>query len=175
MLGLAEDRLINTHTSQSKVRILGVDPGSLKTGFGVIDYYRGKYSYVTSGIIRIAALPLPERLAVISRGISQIIKDHAPQVAAVEDVFFARDPRAALKLGQARGAAITAAVISDIAVSEYAPRLIKQSVVGTGSANKDQVQFMVKKMLSLNGELKEDAADALAVAICHANHIGRPV
>jgi crossover junction endodeoxyribonuclease RuvC len=175
LLGLAEDRLINTHTSQSKVRILGVDPGSLKTGFGVIDYYRGKYSYVTSGIIRIAALPLPERLAVISRGISQIIKDHAPHVAAVEDVFFARDPRAALKLGQARGAAITAAVISDLPVSEYAPRLVKQSVVGTGSANKDQVQFMVKKMLSLNGELKEDAADALAVAICHANHIGRPV
>jgi len=172
---LAEDRRINTHTSQSSVRILGVDPGSLKTGFGVIDYHRGKYSYVTSGIIRIAALPLPERLAVISRGISQIIKDHAPQVAAVEDVFFARDPRAALKLGQARGAAITAAVIADLTVSEYAPRLIKQSIVGTGSANKDQVQFMVKKMLSLNGELKEDAADALAVAICHANHIGRPV
>lgn len=174
MPGLAEDTVINTLTRHSKIRILGVDPGSLKTGFGVIDFQGGKYSYVTSGIIRIAALPLPERLAVISRGISQIIEDHAPLVVAVEDIFFARDPRAALKLGQARGAAITAAVIRDLTVKEYAPRLVKQSLVGTGAADKSQVQFMVKKLLCLNGELKEDAADALAVAICHANHIGRP-
>jgi crossover junction endodeoxyribonuclease RuvC len=174
-MGIIGDAAINNQTSQNKTRILGIDPGSLKTGFGVIDYQLGKYSYVTSGIIRIASRPLPERLAVISEGISQIVEEYAPQVAAVEDVFFARDPRAALKLGQARGAAITASVIKGLGVSEYAPRLVKQSIVGTGAASKDQVQFMVKKMLSLNGELKEDAADALAVAICHANHLGNPV
>jgi crossover junction endodeoxyribonuclease RuvC len=170
--GIVEDIAINTHTRQNKIRILGIDPGSLKTGFGVIDVQSGKYRYVTSGIIRIASRPLPERLAIISTGIQQIVEEYGPQVAAVEDVFFARDPRAALKLGQARGAAITASVIHGLSVNEYAPRLVKQSVVGTGAASKDQVQFMVKKMLNLNGELKEDAADALAVAICHANHLG---
>lgn len=144
----------------------------MKTGFGVIDYSAGRYNYVASGIIRITVKPLPERLAVISRGITDIIDQYQPDLFAVEDVFFARDPRAALKLGQARGAAITTAVLRDISVGEYAPRLVKQSVVGNGNAGKDQVQFMVKKLLSLDGELKEDAADALAVAICHANHLG---
>lgn len=162
--------LISTQTIQ---RILGVDPGSLKTGFGVIDFSAGKFSYVASGIIRINAKPLPERLSIISRGITEIIDQHQPDLFAVEDVFFARDPRAALKLGQARGAAITTAVLREIPVGEYAPRLVKQTVVGNGNADKDQVQFMVKKMLSLDGELKEDAADALAVAICHANHLSR--
>ena len=86
-------------------------------------------------------------------------------------MFFARNPRAALKLGQARGAAITVAVLNDLTVGEYAPRLVKKTIVGTGAAHKDQVQFMVKKMLSIEGELQEDAADALAVAICHAHHL----
>lgn len=147
-----------------------MDPGSLKTGFGIVDCHGSRFSYVTSGIIRIAAKPLPERLAIISRGLTEIIEQYKPTHFSIEDVFFARDPRAALKLGQARGAAITTAVLHDLPVGEYAPRLIKKTVVGTGAADKDQVQFMVKKMLGLQGELKEDAADALAIAICHAHH-----
>ena len=136
----------------------------------MIDFCGGKFSYVASGIIKIAAKPLPERLSIISKGLTEIIEQHQPDQFAIEDVFFARDPRAALKLGQARGAAITTAVLHDLPVSEYAPRLVKQSVVGTGRAGKEQVQFMVKKILSLQGELREDAADALGVAICHVNH-----
>ena len=116
---------------------------------------------------------MPERLWIISSGLIEIIEQYQPTLFAIEDVFFARDPRAALKLGQARGAAITVAVLNNLEVGEYAPRLVKQTVVGTGGANKEQVQFMVKKMLSLEGELKEDAADALAVAICHAHHLGQ--
>ncbi len=153
------------------VRILGIDPGSLKTGFGIIDYQSGQSSYVTSGIIRIAAGPLPERLVTIASGLAEVIDTHAPALVAVEDVFLARDPRAVLKLGQARGAAITTAVTRNLPVGEYAPRLVKQSIVGNGNASKEQVQFMVKKLLSLQGTLQDDAADALAVAICHANHV----
>jgi len=128
-------------------------------------------SYVTSGIIRIAAKPLPERLMVITNSLTEIIEQYKPTHFSIEDVFFARDPRAALKLGQARGAAITTAVIHNLPVGEYAPRLIKKTIVGTGAADKDQVQFMVKKMLGLQGELKEDAADALAIAMCHAQFV----
>lgn len=157
--------------NQEPRRILGIDPGSLKTGFGVVDQKGSSFNYVTSGIIRIAAKPLPERLSIIASGLIEIIEQYKPDLFAIEDVFFAKDPRAALKLGQARGAAITVAVLNNLEVGEYAPRLVKQTVVGTGSADKDQVQFMVKKMLSLDGELKEDAADALAVAICHAHHV----
>lgn len=161
--------LVIAQQQQAK-RILGIDPGSLKTGFGLVDCHGSQFRYVTSGIIRIAAKPLPERLSIIASGLGELIEQYKPDMFAVEDVFFAKDPRAALKLGQARGAAITMAVLNNLSVGEYAPRLVKQTIVGTGAANKDQVQFMVKKMLSLDGELKEDAADALAVALCHAQH-----
>lgn len=154
------------------MRILGLDPGSLKTGFGLLDTSGQAFSYVASGIIRISSSKtLPERLAVIAEGVAELIETYQPDVCAIEDVFFARNPKSALKLGQARGAAITMAVTQKISVHEYAPRLVKQAVTGTGAATKEQVGYMVKTILKIDGDLKEDAADALAVAICHA-HLG---
>lgn len=148
--------------------ILGIDPGSQKTGFGVINAVGAKTAYVTSGIIRLPQGPLPERLKIIFDSISTIIEQHGPVAMAVEDIFFARDPRAALKLGQARGAAIVAGVNAGLSVAEYAARTVKQSVVGNGAASKEQVQFMVSRLLNLSSSPAEDAADALAVALCHA-------
>ncbi|MCB1669414.1 MAG: crossover junction endodeoxyribonuclease RuvC [Porticoccaceae bacterium] len=148
--------------------ILGIDPGSRKTGFGLIEAEGSQPRYITSGIIRLPNKALPERLHVIFESISQIIAEYCPDEMAIEDVFFARDPRAALKLGQARGAAIVAGVAAGLAVSEYAARAVKQSVVGSGAANKEQVQHMVKQLLKLPGTPAEDAADGLAIALCHA-------
>ncbi len=148
-------------------RILGIDPGSRTTGFGVIEIAQGKSSYVTSGCIRAGNGALPERLKVIFSGISEIIEEFQPQQLAIEQVFVRINVDSALKLGQARGAAICAAVMHDLAVAEYAPTQIKQAVVGKGHAKKEQVQFMVRAMLSLPGLPQEDAADALACALCH--------
>ncbi|MGD8174529.1 crossover junction endodeoxyribonuclease RuvC [Marinimicrobium sp. ARAG 43.8] len=150
-------------------RILGIDPGSRKTGFGVIERLGGEVAYVTSGVIRVPEGELPERLKIIFDGITQIAQQYQPDVVAVEQIFMARNASSALKLGQARGAAITAAVVQDLAVYEYEARKVKQSVVGTGAADKIQVQHMVKALLRLPGTPQEDAADALAVALCHAN------
>lgn len=148
--------------------IIGIDPGSQKTGFGVIDVVGAKTGYVTSGIIRLPEGPLPERLKIIFDSVSSIIAEYGPVTMAVEDIFFARDPRAALKLGQARGAAIVAGVNAGLSVAEYAARTVKQSVVGNGAASKEQVQYMVTRLLKLASAPAEDAADALAVALCHA-------
>lgn len=151
--------------------ILGIDPGSRKTGFGIINAMGSagsKIEYVTSGIIRLPTGGLPERLKIIFDSLSEIIQQHHPDEMAIEDIFFARDPRAALKLGQARGAAIVAGVTAGLPVAEYAARSVKQSVVGTGGADKVQVQHMVKHLLKLPSAPAEDAADALAVALCHA-------
>lgn len=150
-------------------RILGIDPGSRKTGFGVIERIGGKVAYITSGVIRVPEGSLPERLKVIFDAITQIVQQQSPDVVAVEQIFMAKNASSALKLGQARGAAITAAVVQDLPVYEYEARKVKQSVVGTGAADKAQVQHMVKALLRLPGTPQEDAADALAVALCHAN------
>ncbi|MBV1931485.1 MAG: crossover junction endodeoxyribonuclease RuvC [Porticoccaceae bacterium] len=154
-------------------RILGIDPGSRKTGFGIIDAKGAVTSYVTSGIIRLSEGELPARLKVIFDSVGELIEQHQPELMAVEEVFFARDPRAALRLGQARGAAIVAGVDADLPVAEYSARTVKQAVVGTGSATKEQVQHMVMRLLSLSAAPAEDAADALAVAICHAHSLTR--
>lgn len=151
------------------IRIIGIDPGSRRTGYGIIDMSGATMSYVTSGIIRMPEGSLPERLQLIFDGLSQLIEEYKPLVMGIEDVFFARDPRAALKLGQARGAAILAGTNAKLAVSEYAPRSVKLAVVGTGAADKKQVQMMVTTLLKLPSEPSEDAADALAVAICHGH------
>ena len=151
------------------VRILGVDPGSLKTGFGVIEQRGTKLAYVASGVIRIPSVEMPERLRLICTQLGEVVSEYGPDEMAVEDIFLARDARAALKLGQARGAAIVAGVLNSLPVSEYAARLVKQSVVGNGNANKDQVQFMIKQLFGLNAVPQEDAADALAVAVTHAH------
>lgn len=149
--------------------ILGIDPGSRKTGFGIINVIGSKTEYVTSGVVRIPDVELPERLKIIFNSITQIINQYCPQEMAIEQVFMAKNAASALKLGQARGAAIVAAVAQDLPVSEYEARKVKQSVVGNGAADKLQVQHMVKTLLRLPAVPQEDAADALAVALCHAN------
>ena len=151
------------------IRVLGVDPGSRLTGYGVVDVDGDTLRYVASGCIKAVEGPFTGRLADIYRGVEEVIGVHAPDEFVVEEVFFARNPQSALKLGQARGVAIAAAVRAGLPVSEYAARAVKQAVVGTGNATKAQVQYMVRALLSLSADPSSDAADALAVAICHVN------
>lgn len=150
-------------------RVLGVDPGSRITGFGIIDFDGRQSAYVTSGVIRMEEQAFPERLRAIFDRLGEIIATHEPSVAAVEQVFVRRNPDSALKLGQARGAAICACTARDVALHEYTASAIKQALTGTGGAGKDQVQYMVRMLLTLSGTLREDASDALAVALCHVN------
>jgi crossover junction endodeoxyribonuclease RuvC len=151
------------------IRILGIDPGSQITGYGIIDV-EGRHSrYVGSGCIRLEARPLPERLRMIFESITTIIATYRPDEMAIEQVFMHRNPDSALKLGQARGVAICAGVMVDLPVSEYAPRAIKQAVVGSGGAGKEQIQYMVCALLNLQPGLQADAADALAAALCHGH------
>ena len=152
------------------MRILGIDPGSRITGYGVIEIVPAapdRATCIAHGVIRTGSGEFPDRLGAIFAGVQELIRDHAPTQVAVENVFVSRNPSSALKLGQARGAAITAAVSLGLPVSEYAPRLVKQAIVGRGGADKAQVQHMVCVLLSLREALAEDAADALAVALCH--------
>ncbi|GAB6043711.1 crossover junction endodeoxyribonuclease RuvC [Endothiovibrio diazotrophicus] len=153
-------------------RILGIDPGSRFTGYGIIDVEGPRSGYVVSGCIRIKEGPLPERLKQIFEGVSEVIEAFSPEQMAVEMVFMHRNADSALKLGQARGAAIVAGVTRGLPVDEYTPQQIKQAVVGGGRAAKEQVQHMVKVLLGLQGELQADAADALGVALCHAHSAG---
>ncbi len=153
-------------------RILGIDPGSRLTGYGVIDAQGRRIAFVSCGVIRTTPkASFPHRLNEIFDGINEVIQLHGPQVAAVEDVFLASNPRSALKLGQARGAAIVAAAQNGLRVWDYGAKMIKQAVVGYGQAEKVQVQHMVRVLLGLNAAPSADAADALAVAICHANSL----
>lgn len=149
--------------------ILGIDPGSVKTGFGLIRSNGNNHHYLSSGVIRLPTGPLPARLRVIFDCISSLIDEHSPDEVAVEEVFMAKSAGSALKLGQARGAAVAACVSRGLPVAEYTARQIKKSVVGTGAANKEQVQHMVKILLTLPATPQEDAADALAAALCHAH------
>lgn len=149
-------------------RILGLDPGSLRTGFGVIDCRGGTLRVVAQGCIATSGGALADRLRIIHARVAQLISEHAPEAVAVERVFLSKNADSALKLGQARGAAL-AAVPRALGVHEYAPRAIKLAVVGVGGAEKTQVAHMVKQLLKLDARLQADAADALAVAICHAN------
>jgi crossover junction endodeoxyribonuclease RuvC len=152
------------------MRILGIDPGSRLTGFGIITVLRnGKLSYVASGCVRVPKGTLAERLKVILDGVDEVIRTHNPEVLAIEKVFVARNPDSALKLGQARGAALCAALQHDLPVSEYTALQIKRAVVGNGHGDKRQVQHMVTALLGLSGSPQADAADALATAICHAH------
>ncbi len=149
--------------------ILGIDPGSRLTGFGVIEYQGSKLRYITSGCIRIdTSKDLAYRLKQIFDCVSQIISENHPDEFAIEQVFMGKNADSALKLGQARGSAIVAAANQDLPVSEYAARAVKQAVTGKGSAEKEQVQHMVQILLNLPGKPQEDAADALAIAITHA-------
>jgi crossover junction endodeoxyribonuclease RuvC len=149
-------------------RILGLDPGSLRTGFGIIDCERGTLRIVTQGCIATSGGPLADRLRVIHARVAELIVAHRPAEIAVERVFLSKNADSALKLGQARGAAL-AAVPATLGVHEYAPRAIKLAVVGIGGAEKTQVAHMVKQLLAIDLKLAADAADALAIAICHAH------
>lgn len=151
--------------------ILGIDPGSRLTGYGVIEKKDKTFTYLGSGCIKAIAAgdDLGARLQTIFAGVSELIIQFNPDMFAIEQVFMAKNPDSALKLGQARGAAIVAATQSGLSIAEYSARQIKQSVVGTGAADKTQVQHMVKSILKLPGTPQADAADALAVALCHAH------
>jgi crossover junction endodeoxyribonuclease RuvC len=152
------------------VRILGLDPGSRITGYGVVDAGANGVHYVASGCIRVGAGEMAARLLAIHRHVSELVDAYSPGEVAVERVFMARNPDSALKLGQARGAALCGACRSGAAVFEYAPRAVKLTVTGTGNAEKTQVMHMVKSLLVLEGRLSSDAADALAIAVCHAQY-----
>ena len=152
--------------------IIGIDPGSRLTGYGIIQREGSTLTFIDAGTIRTETTEMPERLKRIFSGIERIVKFHGPTEAAVEQVFMAQNPDSALKLGQARGAAIAALVNSDLKVAEYTARQIKQSVVGYGAADKEQVQMMVMKILNLKVHPQADAADALAAAIRHAHASG---
>ena len=150
-------------------RILGIDPGLRITGFGLITVNGTRLQYVTSGCIRMSSAELPARLNVILRDLGSVIAAHEPTEVAIEKVFVNVNPRSTLLLGQARGAAICAAVLAELPVAEYTALQIKQGVVGHGKAAKQQVQEMVRRLLSLPAAPSADAADALACAICHAH------
>ena len=153
------------------MRVLGIDPGFRVTGFGVVNILRnGRVHYVASGCIRIPGGDLSTRLQAVYNGVLEVIEQHQPQALVIEKVFMARNADSALKLGQARGAAICAGINHRLPVNEYTALQIKRAVVGKGNAGKEQVQHMVKALLELNGTPQADAADALACAICHAHH-----
>ena len=151
--------------------ILGIDPGSRITGYGVIDTSGRKPQYVDSGCIRMnTADSMAKRLLTIFQGVDQLIALYRPKVLSIEEVFLHKNPQSALKLGQARGVAMCAAAMAELTVYEYAATRIKQTIVGNGHAQKEQVQHMVQSLLKLNRKPQADAADALAAALTHAFH-----
>lgn len=153
------------------MRILGIDPGSRAAGYGLIEVSGERLDFVACGVIRVRTEQgFAERLREIHAGLGEVIAAHLPQEAAIEEVFMARNPNSALKLGHARGVLMLAALQAGLPLAEYSPRQIKQAAAGYGNADKAQVQHMVRVVLSLNKSPSSDAADALAVAICHANH-----
>ncbi len=153
------------------MRIIGIDPGSRITGIGIIESDGRHSKHVFSTCIRLGNDTFPKRLGKIYQQMELIIQEYQPQQMAIEDVFLSKNPSSALKLGQARGAAICATVMQNIPVFEYSAREIKLAIVGKGNANKSQVQHMVKLLLNLQGKIQEDTADGLAIALSHA-HVG---
>ncbi len=154
-----------------KVRIIGIDPGLRNTGWGVIEVEGTQLSYVADGSVHSDAdAPLATRLLQIHTQLADVLARHSPDEAAIEETFVNKDARATLKLGQARGAAMLAPALAGIAVAEYAPNVVKKSVVGAGHAEKDQVKHMVKILLPRAEMNTSDSVDALAIAICHAHH-----
>ncbi len=151
------------------MRVLGLDPGSRHTGYGIVDFTGPAATYIASGAIDTSGEAFSQRLQRIFAEVRELIARYSPAEIAIERVFVHRNADSALKLGQARGAALCGAFSAAVQVFEYSPREIKMAVVGSGSADKVQVQHMVKALLSLNGRLTADAADALAVALCHAH------
>lgn len=155
------------------MRVLGIDPGSHITGYGIVEREGNRLRHIDNGGIRISsALPLPRRLQEIYTGLVRLIGEHRPDMVVVENIFVATNARSSLQLGQARGAALLAASNAGLSVAEYSPAEVKLAIVGQGRASKHQVQQMVRMILSLPEVAGEDAADALAVAICHCQTAG---
>lgn len=152
----------------SEVTILGIDPGSRITGYGVVKMHNSRASYIASGCIRVADRPLAERLKCIFDGISTVLAEFSPDQVSVEKVFMSKNPDSAIKLGQARGAAIVACAVLDLPIFEYSANEIKQAIVGRGHADKQQIQHMINALLTIE-ENQADAADALAAAVCHGH------
>lgn len=150
--------------------ILGVDPGTIITGYGIIESEKNTFRHIHNGCIKLPAKLIPEKLGIIYNQLSVLIRKYQPDEFAVETAFYGKNVQSALKIGYARGAAILAAVNNNIPISEYSPREVKKSVVGTGAATKEQVGYMIKNILCLDSTLiiKFDESDALAVALCHA-------
>jgi len=154
----------------TRVRVLGIDPGSRRTGFGVIDCAGPNLVHVASGAIAVSGRQFTDRLRTIFDRMREIIGEYRPEEIAIERVFVHKNADSALKLGQARGAALCAVLNGEMRVFEYAPRAVKHTVVGYGGAEKAQVAWMVRRALAFEGKLTADAADALALAICHAQN-----
>ena len=172
-LAETEGGLLFKGMSAAAIRILGIDPGLRNTGWGVIVCAGSRLSFVACGSVRSAqGRDLAFRLRELHEGLSAVIAQYAPHEAAVEETFVNRDPQSALKLGQARGVALAAPALAGLPVAEYAANLIKKTVVGAGHAEKPQVAAMVRLLLPTSQAGTPDAADALAVAICHAQHRG---
>ncbi|MBC7984930.1 MAG: crossover junction endodeoxyribonuclease RuvC [Candidatus Obscuribacterales bacterium] len=150
-------------------RILGLDPGSLVTGYAIVECVGTQSQYLASGSIRTRGESFPRRLEDIFSAVSNLVLEWQPQEIAIEKIFMHRNADSALKLGQARGAALAGTFVARATVFEYSPREVKLAVVGTGAAQKEQVQLMVKRLLRLTGAMGADAADALAIALCHAH------
>ncbi len=154
------------------MKVLGIDPGSLVTGYGIIFSEDQAPHYQAHGIIKMRRnASLPERLGKVFEGIVEVIDTYHPDILAIEKVFFAKNPHSALMLGHARGAALLPGVLKHMKIYEYTPLEIKQSIVGYGQASKRQVKEMVLRLLSFQGDLTYDAADALAVGICCLQHL----
>ena len=154
-------------------RVIGIDPGSRKTGYGIIEISLSKISYVTSGHISVDDEFFPKRLGIIYSEVLELARNYDVQEMAIEDVFLAKNPNSALKLGQARGVAIAAGIAKDLEIFEYAARQVKKTIVGKGGASKTQIQHMVRVLLNLPGVPQADAADGLAIALCHAHSTRR--
>ena len=153
------------------IRILGIDPGLRRTGWGMIASEGNRLTFVACGSLATSqSEPLAVRLLTIHHGLSEVIKEHAPDEAAVEATFVNKDAAATLKLGQARGIAMLVPAIAGIRVAEYAPNLVKKTIVGAGHGEKAQVRMMVRVLLPKSDPRSDDAADALAIAVCHAHH-----
>ncbi len=167
-LCISKENLISLSTPSTAI-ILGIDPGSLKTGYGLIESSGNRLRFLECGTIKTGGGALPPRLKIIFDDLRMVVQQWSPDEMAIENVFLARNPDSALKLGQARGAAICAVTMDNIPVAEYTANQVKQAIVGKGHAAKAQVQHMVKILLNLNEMPQSDAADALAIALCHAN------
>ena len=150
-------------------RILGIDPGSVVMGYGIIDMQGSKASFVECGVIKPKTKDLGEKLGILFTSVQELVETYQPDEFAIEKVFVSKNPSSALKLGQARGAAIVAAAIHHVPVFEYAPNAIKKAVVGKGHASKAQMQMMITMLLNLKAQPVSDAADALSCALCHGN------